>query len=736
MYKKIFFLGMASVFLFFFMSPVHRLLPGDVLAEDGQRRPNQGGPMSQQGDLSAMTREIVAAERQSPANAGNVQERYRQLGGVISSMIRAGMQVDKVLSREEARRIESLLGSGGAEEAARLVHDAVLKLDGVSPSVGAGSQPGPGARPMRPATAAPAVRSLERISIRDLIARNPYGNILKLGNPVVDAVKRRLYISGTKSTSIGVIDLDSDELVDTFDIGMPGGFMFLDPRTHDLYLFDFGSKKTFKVDITQKKATEATLPSYLPMPRKGTPQTYRGLSLLDSGYPFKVGYLQEENAAYGVITIKDASGNVVSRIKHGPDGLYFDIDPQTGKLYASNTGDGTISVFDLNNGNRKIKDIRVGISVDEIALNADATGFYARDRLGGNLVSFYDMRGKPISTIPNENVSVGSRGIGLWPTAMVYDGDMLYVLSHYSGGIDVIDTASNRVAAHIPLGLGKKPRTDNLSTMIMDRKGKVLYAAFPELGALAIVDARGQRLIRTIQIEDFDIERTNANPSPGKIVLAFNEKLGRLYVYMPEQQTLHAYDAGSYRLVKTVFVSVTKAEHIMTSNPEKGVLYLGNRALDAETLAQKAVFSSGDRVIAFDNSKNRVYLSAAVRLGPSSMNEYVYEYEDMVIKRQWPLSPVISIQSSFAFDFRNRRFYAAYFEAAVVEAFDLNAGEAPSNPPDSHEGRGAEGNGRGGDRPMEGNRPAGGGGQRGRCGDGICQPIELQRGVCPEDCNK
>ncbi len=727
MHKKIIFLSLASVFIFLLLVSRY-LLPGDVSAEDWQRRPGQGGSMSQ-GDLSAMTREIIAAERQSPANAGNVQERYRQLGGVISAMLRSGMPADRVLSREDARRIESLLGSGGAEEAARLVHDAVLKLEGVDASPAAGARPGPGARPMRPATAAPAVRSLERINIKDLITGNPYGNILKLGNPVVDAAKRRLYISGTKSTSIGVIDLDRDELVDTFDIGMPGGFMFLDPRTHDLYLFDFGSKKTFKVDITQKRATEApTLPSYLPMPRKGVPHTYRGLSLLDSGYPFKVGYLQEENAAYGVIDVKDAAGNVVSRIKHGPDGLYFDIDPQTGKLYASNTGDGTISVFDLNNGNRKIKDIRVGISVDEMALNADSTGFYTRDRLGGNLISFYDMRTRAITAIPNENVSMGTPGIGLWPTAMAYDGDALYVLSHYSGRIDVIDTASNRVVSRIPLGLGKKPRTDNLSAMTMDRKGKVLFAAFPELGTLAVVDAKGRRLIRNIQIENFDIERTNANPSPGKIVLAFNERIGRLYVYMPEQQTLNAYDAGSYRLVKTASVSVMKAEHIMTSNPEKGVLYVGNRVLDAETLEQRAAFSGGDRVVTFDSAKNRVYLSGAARPGPAMMNEYVYEYEDMVLKRQWPLSPVISIQSSFAFDFGSRRFYAAYFEAAVVEVFDLNAGEAPSIQPDSHDRRGMEGNGRGGDRPM--------GGQKGRCGDGICQPIEQQRGVCPEDCNK
>jgi len=729
MFKKSFFSGVILV-SFFSIFGIPHVLTGDVLAEDAQRPGNQGSPASQ-GNLSAMTRELIAAERQSPANAGNVQDRYRQLGGVISAMLKSGTPVNKILPREDAQRIESLLGSGGAAEAARLVHDAIMRLGEVNPGGDRQAGPAPPAAPAVPITmpAAPASQSLERINVRDLITRTPYGNILKLGNPVVDPVKRRLYISGTKSTSVGVIDLDRDELVDTFDIGMPGGFMFLDPRTHDLYLFDFDSKKTFRIDTVQKMATEAySLPSYLSMPIKGTPKTYKGFSLMDSGYPFKVGYLQEENASYGVISIKDASGNVVSRIKHGPDGLYFDIDPQTGKLYASNTGDGTISVFDLNNGNRKIKDISVGISVDEIALNADATGFYARDRLGGNVVSFYDMRRKTITAIPNENNGMGAPGIGMWPTAMVYDADRLYILSHFAGRIDVIDTASNRVVSHIPLSLGKKPRTDNLSTMIMDRKGEVLYAAFPELGSLAIVDARGQRLIKTIQIENFDIERTNANPSPGKIVLAFNEKNNRLYVYMPEQQTLNVYDGASYRLVKSASVNVRKAEHIMTSNPEKGVLYLGNKVLDAETLEEKASFPYGDRVIAFDNSKNRVYLSGMGRFRPSRMNETVYEYEDMVLKKEWALSPVISIQSSFAFDFRANRFYTGYFEAAGVEAFDLNAGEMPSNSPNSGEGRGREGAGREGKGQM--------GGQRGRCGDGICQPIEKQKGVCPEDCNK
>ena len=94
----------------------------------------------------------------------------------------------------------------------------------------------------------------------------------------------------------------------------------------------------------------------------------------------------------------------------------------------------------------------------------------------------------------------------------------------------------------------------------------------------------------------------------------------------------------------------------------------------------------------------------------------------MTLKKEWTLSPVLSIPSSFAFDFKNNRFYAGYFESAVVEAFDLMVGETPTGkspaaaPVGTHDTQ----------------RP--GGSRKGRCGDSICQPIEKERGVCPQAC--
>jgi hypothetical protein len=95
----------------------------------------------------------------------------------------------------------------------------------------------------------------------------------------------------------------------------------------------------------------------------------------------------------------------------------------------------------------------------------------------------------------------------------------------------------------------------------------------------------------------------------------------------------------------------------------------------------------------------------------------------MDLKKEWTMTPILSIPSSFAFDFRNNRFYVGYFEAAVVAAFDLSAGAMPSGSPlpsgrDRERERGLV--------PMKQGK--------GRCGDGICQPVEKEKGVCPEDC--
>lgn len=737
MFKKILFTGVSM--LIFLLVDVELGILIDAIAQPEQnqirlQKPGNGI------DLSKAVQELLTMEKQTPTTSQNVHERYRSLTYIISKMLHLEKSIKDILSREEAQRIESLIKSGGMEEAAQLIHTAIMKLKDMKsdgPFEGEKSiRPLPVGTELTQSTQTASVTSLVhtvplmKINIKELVTKNSMGNILKLGNVVIDSGRRRLYVTGTKSTYLGIIDLDRDELIETYDIGMPGGFILLDRNTADIYLFVLSENMFFKIDIVDKKVTKVpALPSYMSLPKKDTAKTYKNKNYVDTGYPFKVGYLQDANAAYGVIEVRDSSGKMVNQIKHGPDGLYFDIDEKTGKLYASNTGDGSISVFDLNKNNKKVKDIAVGVSLDQVLLNPKTSGIYVRNRLGGNMISYYVPKTNYLAVIPNENNDKGLHGIGMWPTGMIYDEGRLYVLSHFGAKVDVIDAVTNKVITHIPISLKTKPRTDNISTMVMDRTRKIIYAVFPEIGSLAVINAKDMKEVKILQFEDYDTSLANANPGPAKIILAVDEKLNMLYAYFSEQKALKVYDAGTLTFIKSISIEVKRIEQVMTSNPEKGILYLGNKVLDAKTLLEIGSFSKGERAIAFDNSKNTVYLSGQTLTGRAKIVEKVYKFEDSVLKKEWTLSPIISIPSTFAFDFQKNIFYAGYFESAVVDVFDLATGDVPSDePPNSTPGGASDISPSGAKRQP----PMGGG--KGGCGDDICQPIEKEKGVCPDDC--
>lgn len=680
-------------------------------------------------DIVRQIRELIVLEGQHPTTAGEADVRFKSLVRIVSVSLNAGSGVhaENVMPRATAGEIESRLSAGEKERAAKLIHECILRLDklivALEKAQPVGSNRSLLSEQQSSRSAAEDVTGtppLSTINIHSIVSKSTYANMLKLMNPVIDSSRRRLYLTGIKSTCLGVIDLDKDELIETFDIGVPGGFLFRDPPTGDLYLFLIGPDIYYKIDVAGKKAVRlSSLPSSVMMPKRHTPATYNGVSFLDTGYPFKPGYLQDENAAYGVIIGKNSSGNVVDRIKHGPDALYFDIDQKTGKLYATNTGDGSISIFDLKNKNKKIKDIDLGDSVDELVLNPMTGGLYIRNRLGGSTVFYFDQASKTVTTIQNENTA-GGLGIGLWPTRLLYDEGKLYILSHYGGRIDVLNAITSRLEAKISLPLTSKPRTDAISTMAIDRKRKVIYAAFPELQELAIVDARSLKASKVIRLQGYD----PTLEGPARISLAVDEVINRIFVYFPDEKKLQVFSGDTLVLENTLSLDAGRVDKMLVSNAEKGLLYVGNLILDAKTLEQKGSFARGKRVIAFHNPTNRVYLADLNPLGPTKMVEKVYEYENTTIKRQWVLAPVLSIPSSFAFDFEHNKFYVGYFEAAVVNIFDLHSG-APVTLNEVLRP----------DRPASTDRPMGRGDHvPGRCGDGICQSIEREKGLCPEDC--
>jgi DNA-binding beta-propeller fold protein YncE len=643
------------------------------------------GPEDKSGDRKSRplgsVQGLVKKEERSPTTADNAERMFKVLSRVAARIRKEGGDASEVLSREDRTKIRDLIDAGDLEEAAELVHEAIMSLADVSPEDDAGqAKTDRGRKDKKPAALdkerpRPKVRKKredaalfvnDRIDFHRIASVKPHANLLKLMNPVVDSERRRLYLTGTRTTTLAIVDLDTDELIDSVDIGVMGGFLVMDQKTGELYLFQFKRKNFYKLDPVRGVSTKLdALPASVALPKQGTPKKYNDLAYLDSGHPFKQGYLQKENASYGVIRIRNKEGKQVDSILHGPAGLYFDIDRKTGKLYATNTGDSTISVFDLNDNNRKIKDIDIGTSVEEVLIDPETGNLYARNRLGGSTILVYGPSG--VAEITNEN-AVGEKGIAMWPTQMIRNSRKLYVLSHYGGVIDVVDLRTHEVTGRIPLELTYKPRSDAVSVMAMNRTTGMLFAAFPELGEVAIADAGNMKWVQTLEIQELNKNKTG----PARVSLAVDEPRNRLFVYLADEGILNVYGGNKWKKEKSIEISAGRKEHSqMVCNSEKGLLYLGDKILDVETLRVKSTFRHGSKVVGFDNSSGRVYLVGAERIGPARQVERVYEFKGMTLEREWSLSPILLIHSSFYFDFKNSKFYAGYFESGVVESFEL-----------------------------------------------------------------
>ena len=274
--------------------------------------------------------------------------------------------------------------------------------------------------------------------------------------------------------------------------------------------------------------------------------------------------------------------------------------------------------------------------------------------------------------VPNEN-AVHEGGIGMWPTEMIYDEGKLYVLSHYAGRIDVVDTTTYRVAERINLDITFKPRTDSLSTMVMDRKRKILYAAFPELGEIARVDAKALEYTETRTISRFDTTHSGA----AVIALCVDEDKDRVFAYLSCERRLDVYTGGSLSLLDRIDIDVGRHERVMTIDQAKGVLFLGNQVLDLSSLERIGRFSKGQRVVGVDTGRNRTYLATCATLDEFQRIEVLHEFEGENLRREFSLSPIIDTPSSFAFDFEELKFFVGYFESATVAVYDLQDEATP-----------------------------------------------------------
>ncbi len=579
------------------------------------------------------------------------------------------------------------------------------------------------------ATSSVTVTAGEIVNFHKLASGKDFGDILKLMNPAIDEQNRRLYVTGQLTTYVGVVDIDKDELIDSFDIGIHGGILMFNDQK--LYSFVLSEKKCFLIDPVQKKASEVNLSICEGLvPAGNPPKKWGNYSFLSTGYMpkegspgFPVDWAQNLNGAYGIIEISDLSGKKVGEIVYGPDALYSAIDSKTGKLYTTNTGDSSISIFDLNKlestnfcekNSCLIKEIDVGNSADQLIVDSSGN-MYVRNRLGGSVIYKYNPPTKSFITISNEkavskdaaiwNGNWQGTALGMWPTDMKLskDEERLYVLSHYGALIDIVDTTTNKVVSKIQFDTVLKPRTDSLSEMALDKSRDRIFAVWPELGLIGVADGKNSKVLGIIDLTKYGFDKSKAaNRGIGLVKVAVDDNSGKLYVYY--EGKLLSFNGDT--LQKENEVSTTakcNGENMLVVNPDKKELYLGSTIFNLDTLKENGSFSRGQRVESFNS--NAIYLKEGLETnGKTSLK--IYEFVNVSQTKEWTVDNLGEMVNTF-FDFKNNVFYVADFLSGSVIVQDLTKGSAPSS--------------------YENPLPSG------KCGDGTCDGPETSAN-CSADC--
>ncbi|CAN5317805.1 hypothetical protein BH11PSE11_BH11PSE11_38090 [soil metagenome] len=205
--------------------------------------------------------------------------------------------------------------------------------------------------------------------------------------------------SSAPAGKVAVIDLASNSVVETYDVGTSPTSLVVGPRGDRVYVTSQYSNTVSVIDLATKKVKQV------------------------------------------------AVGSAPASLALNPAGT---------RLYVANSGADTVSVIDTTNTNYPlVKAVAVGSSPYGIAVNPAGTRIYVTRRLSPNgLVTVID---------ENNNVIGGPIAVGDTPlgVAVSLDGTQAYVTNNKSNTVSIINTSTNAVSTvsvgKMPYGLALNP---------------------------------------------------------------------------------------------------------------------------------------------------------------------------------------------------------------------------------------------------------------------------------------
>lgn len=542
----------------------------------------------------------------------------------------------------------------------------------------------------------PIAQPLKTIDFYNLATGLNFKNIVKYHNPVIDPDKRRMYFTSPYFSQMVVFDIDNEQVADEWDMGVPGGHLFINSQK-EIYLYNYENGDTCrKVDTDKKSVSDAESSVCTALARATDLKsgTWNGYKFTMGGFSdtiatFPTTWRQDLDGAFGVMDItKGTSTAKLGEIVDGIDSIYFIIDQKTGKLFTTETGFGHVGIYDLNklestnycqNNGCFVKRVRIGIDGESI-VNDSKGNIYIRDRHGSQIYK-YNTASSTFSVYKNI-LDDKSNGISLWPVGLFMNPaeTKLFTFSHFGALVDVIDLATGQVnkIKFYPNYASAYPRMDGISHFQQDKTNGKYFASIPELGKIIITDEN--KVLKTIDLTNYGYVIASTKGGPGRIQTVVNEKTNKIFVFIDQIGKIITIDGDNYSKESEISTKAGggKGEDTIISNDEKNELYLGDiiYAQNKGILTEKSRLEYGDMVVGYNNARNAIYAAKSNTTGRTdgSLQEILFELIDKKAVKQWNLDAFKMYAQRFSFDYAKNQFQVMYLGSGMLKTYDLGAG--------------------------------------------------------------
>ncbi len=592
----------------------------------------------------------------------------------------------------------------------------------------------------------------EVIDFNKLATEQDFGNFLKIQKLAIDSKRRKLYVPWAE-WNIAIIDMDKNELVDSFDLDENVWGVVIDEEDF-VYTFNIeGKLSCSKLDIENKKILESVdfsiceclmdsnkckdsdnQKEYSPGINSWGKYSFRSIAEAVGGN-FTTGSTPELNGAYNIVAISDSDNKELWRIIHGPDALFYTIDQDTWMLYGSNIADASISIFDLNkleetnycDGNSCwVKDIELWTGIDEVIVDSEEN-IYVRNRVWGSTVYKYSQKDGKLFTFDNENnLSEGKAiwddnnwdgwWIDIWPSGFALNEEKkeLYVMGHYNLAVDIVDSDTGEIKDKVYVDKSLQARTDAVSTMAYNKKENVIYGFWAEFGFVGVFDLNKGTASKIDLYQYWFNSKRETLGAFGHASLGVSEETNTLYLYLREEGKLMSFDGTTLEkeLEKEVWSVDRMDPNLLFVNDKKKEVYLQNYILDF-SLEEKSSFDNDSRIVGF-NWDDLYVVEYSVdwehQIGT------LYKYSDGKYTEKWELPAYLKFPNNYYFDFEHNKFYVGVFSKWIVEIYDVDGGTVINETFESHNSE-------------ESNSV------EWKCGDNVCDEFETKNlDICPQDC--